>query len=182
MSPSQLLETATLAGGCFWCLEAIFQDLRGVISVESGYAGGHVASPSYEEVCTGRTGHAEVVKITYDPNVISFTDLLEVFFSIHDPTSLNRQGGDIGTQYRSAIFYHTAEQKQAARVAISDLETSRMYDLPIVTEIVPFLVFYPAEPYHEDYYRLNPHQPYCQAVIGPKIAKFRREHSNKLRG
>ena len=126
MSPSQLLETATLAGGCFWCLEAIFQDLRGVISVESGYAGGHVASPSYEEVCTGRTGHAEVVKITYDPNVISFTDLLEVFFSIHDPTSLNRQGGDIGTQYRSAIFYHTAEQKQAARVAISDLETSRM--------------------------------------------------------
>ena len=174
-------ETATLAGGCFWCLEAIFSALRGVHSVKSGFAGGHTVNPSYEEVCTGTTGHAEVVQIIFDPREISFGDLLDVFFGIHDPTTINRQGPDVGTQYRSAIFFHTEEQRRIAEAVIGELEAKRIFDLPVVTEVVPFTVFYSAEAHHEDYYRLNPHQPYCQRVIEPKIAKFRRDFQGKLR-
>ena len=181
MSSDHTVEIATLAGGCFWCLEAIFQDLRGVLSVTSGYAGGHVPHPTYEQVCQGTTGHAEVVQITYHPQVISFSDLLEVFFNIHDPTTLNRQGGDIGSQYRSAVFYSSPEQRRAVESMIADLEKQGIFDLPIVTEIVPLTTFYPAEAYHKDYYSLNPNRSYCRAVIAPKIAKFRRQHVERLR-
>ncbi|NMB10668.1 MAG: peptide-methionine (S)-S-oxide reductase MsrA [Firmicutes bacterium] len=175
------LETATLAGGCFWCLEAIFDSLVGIVSVQSGFAGGTTPNPSYEEVCTGATGHAEVVQIVFDPRVISFAELLEVYFDIHDPTTLNRQGPDIGTQYRSAMFYHSAEQKRKAEAAIAKLEAEAVFDLPIVTEVVPLTAFYPAEDYHEDYYEVNPNQPYCRTVIGPKVAKFRRHYEGKLK-
>ncbi|NMB10838.1 MAG: peptide-methionine (S)-S-oxide reductase MsrA [Firmicutes bacterium] len=175
-------ETATLAGGCFWCLEALFGSLRGVHSVQSGFAGGTTVNPSYEEVCTGLTGHAEVVQVVFDPEIICFHDLLEIFFNVHDPTSPNRQGPDVGTQYRSAIFCHTPEQRQTAEAMIAQLEAERFFDLPIVTEVVPFTVFYPAESYHKDYYELNPNQPYCRTVIGPKIAKFRRGYGEKLKG
>ncbi|NMB24712.1 MAG: peptide-methionine (S)-S-oxide reductase MsrA [Firmicutes bacterium] len=181
MSSDHREEVATLAGGCFWCLEAVFQDLEGVSHVTSGYAGGNLPHPTYEEVCKGTTGHAEVVQITYDPHKISFENLLEVFFGIHDPTTPNRQGGDVGTQYRSAIFYDSARQQQIAESMIMDLEQQKIFDLPIVTEIVPLTNFYPAEAYHEDYYNLNPNQPYCRAVIAPKIAKFRKTHGDKLR-
>lgn len=175
-------EIAVLAGGCFWCLEAIFEDLKGVSHVTSGYAGGNLPHPTYEEVCTGKTGHAEVVQISYDPEQISFGDLLEVFFNIHDPTTLNRQGEDVGTQYRSAIFYTSAKQRQIAEDMIRDIEQQKVFDLPIVTELVPLADFYPAEAYHGNYYKLNPNQPYCRVVIAPKIAKFRRTHEDRLRG
>ena len=174
-------ETATLAGGCFWCLEAAFQDLKGVERVQSGYAGGRVANPSYEQVCTGTTGHAEVVQITFDPQVVSFDDLLHVFFTIHDPTTLNRQGVDVGTQYRSAIFYHTPDQKAAAERVIAELQSEHVWDDPIVTELKPLEAFYPAEEYHRDYYRRNPTQGYCSAVIAPKVAKVRKLFLDKLK-
>ena len=174
-------ETATLAGGCFWCLEAAFQDLKGVASVQSGYAGGHVANPSYEQVCTGNTGHAEVVQITFDPAEVSFSDLLHIFFTIHDPTTLNRQGGDVGTQYRSAIFYHSPEQKATAERVIRELEAEKVWDDPVVTELKPLDAFYPAEEYHRDYFRRNPGQGYCRAVIAPKVAKVRKLYFDKLK-
>lgn len=166
---------ATLAGGCFWCLEAVYDELNGVKRVVSGYAGGDVPDPSYEQVCTGNTGHAEVVQIEYDPDVVSYRDLLEVFFTIHDPTQLNRQGADVGTQYRSAIFYHNEEQKQAAEKIISELEEDEVYAKPIVTEVTPLDTFYAAEDYHQDYYANNPTQPYCMVVVAPKLAKFRKK-------
>ena len=177
----QSREIATLAGGCFWCLEAVFLELKGVEKVESGYSGGRVANRSYELVCTGTTGHAEVVQITFDPAVISFRDLLEIFFVLHDPTTLNRQGADAGTQYRSAIFYHTPEQQSEAERAIAELEAAHLWDDPIVTEVVPLEQFYPAEEYHRDYYRRNPNQSYCRAVIAPKVAKVRKQYFEKLR-
>ncbi len=176
-----MTETATLAGGCFWCLEAVFQQLKGVVSVTSGYAGGTVPNPSYEAVYTGRTGHAEVVQIEFDPEIITFQDLLDVFFTIHDPTTLNQQGGDIGTQYRSAIFFHSPEQERTARAALADLETEKVWDDPIVTEVVPLTGFYPAEEYHRDYFNRNGNQPYCRAVVAPKVAKFRKHYLEKLK-
>jgi peptide-methionine (S)-S-oxide reductase len=174
-------EVATLAGGCFWCLEAVYADLDGVHQVESGYAGGTVPNPSYEQVCSGTTGHAEVVRITYDPRVLSYRDLLEVFFNIHDPTTLNRQGHDTGTQYRSAIFYHSPEQKAAAEQMIRELTEARRWANPIVTEVTPFTAFYKAEPYHQEYFAHHPYVPYCQAVVGPKVAKFRKQYSERLK-
>jgi peptide-methionine (S)-S-oxide reductase len=174
-------EVATLAGGCFWCLEAAFQDLKGVENVQSGYAGGRVANPSYEDVCTGTTGHAEVVQITFDPQVVSFEDLLHVFFTIHDPTTLNRQGADVGTQYRSAIFYHTPEQKATAERVIAELQAQKLWDEPVVTELKPLTAFYPAEEYHRDYFRRNPNQGYCRAVIAPKVAKVRKLYFDRLK-
>lgn len=174
-------ETATLAGGCFWCLEAVFADLRGVAGVVSGYAGGEVANPTYQAVCQGTTGHAEVVQVTYDPQVVSFAELLEVFFTIHDPTTLNRQGGDIGTQYRSAIFYHSPEQKEIAARLIAQFDSQGIWDAPIVTQVAPLTVFYPAEDYHQEYYQNNQNQPYCRAVIAPKVSKFRQKYLEKLK-
>lgn len=174
-------ETATLAGGCFWCLDGAYRDLRGVDAVESGYAGGHVANPTYEQVCTGRTGHAEVVRITYDPAAISFRDLLEVFFSIHDPTTLNRQGADVGTQYRSAIFVHDETQRETAATLVAELESDRVFPDPIVTEITPLAEYYPAEDYHQDYYRNHPGEGYCQVVVAPKLAKFRARYAARLK-
>ncbi len=173
-------ETATLAGGCFWCLEAVFQELDGVQSVTSGYAGGRVPDPTYEQVCTGTTGHAEVVQVTFDPGIISYRDLLQVFFTIHDPTTLNRQGADVGTQYRSVIFYHSPEQRRAAEETVAALNASGIWGRPLVTEVVPFEAFYPAEDYHQGYFRSNPGQGYCQAVINPKLAKFRKQFAAKL--
>ncbi|HYL55988.1 MAG TPA: peptide-methionine (S)-S-oxide reductase MsrA [Gemmatimonadales bacterium] len=174
-------EVATLAGGCFWCLEAAFQDLKGVENVQSGYAGGWVANPSYEDVCTGTTGHAEVVQITFDPQVVSFADLLHVYFTIHDPTTLNRQGADVGTQYRSAIFYHSPEQKATAERVIVELQAQKLWDEPVVTELKPLTAFYPAEEYHRDYFRRNPNQGYCRAVIAPKVAKVRKLYFDRLK-
>ncbi len=176
-----MTETATLAGGCFWCLEAAFQELKGVERVQSGYAGGRVENPSYEDVCTGTTGHSEVVRVTFDPQVVTFDDLLHVFFTIHDPTTLNRQGADVGTQYRSAIFYHSAEQKATAERVIAELEAEKVWDDPIVTELKPLDVFYPAEEYHRDYFRRNPNQGYCRAVIAPKVAKLRKLFFDRLK-
>ena len=181
MTTSPQREVATLAGGCFWCLEAAFQDLKGVERVQSGYAGGRVANPSYEQVCTGTTGHAEVVQITFDPEMVSFDDLLHVFFTIHDPTTLNQQGVDVGTQYRSAIFYHTPDQKAAAERVMAELQSEHVWDDPIVTELKPLEAFYPAEEYHRDYYRRNPTQGYCSAVIAPKVAKVRKLFLDKLK-
>jgi peptide-methionine (S)-S-oxide reductase len=181
MSGEGRVEKATLAGGCFWCLDGAYRDLRGVIAVESGYAGGHVADPTYEQVCTGTTGHAEVVRITYDPDEISYRDLLEAFFFVHDPTTLNRQGADVGTQYRSAIFYHDAEQKKEAEAIIAELEAEEAFDDPIVTEVTALEAYYPGEAYHQDYYRANPGQGYCQVVIAPKLAKFRARYSERLK-
>ena len=178
---NQSVERATLGGGCFWCLEAVFQDLKGVQRVVSGYSGGQVPDPSYEGVCGGRTGHAEVVQITFDPAVISFRELLDVFFAIHDPTTLNRQGADLGTQYRSAIFHHSPEQEAVARQVITESEGSRIWDAPVVTEVTPFTAFYPAEDYHQEYFRRNPSQAYCRVVIAPKVAKFRQAHLARLR-
>ena len=174
-------EVTTLAGGCFWCLEAAFSDLKGVERVESGYAGGSVSNPSYEAVCTGKTGHAEVVQITFDPQVVSFRDLLHVFFTIHDPTTLNQQGGDVGTQYRSAVFYHSPGQKAEVERVIAELTAEKVWDDPIVTELKPLERFYPAEEYHRDYYRRNPTQGYCRAVIAPKVAKVRKLYMDKLK-
>ncbi len=173
-------EVATLAGGCFWCLEAVFELLRGVERVESGYSGGHVPHPSYRQVCTGETGHAEVVQITFDPQTTSFRELVEVFFAVHDPTTPNRQGPDVGTQYRSVVFYHDHAQKAVAEEAIAELETANIWDRPIVTEVTPFATFYPAEEYHQQYYRRNGDQPYCQIVVTPKVAKFRAQYLEKL--
>lgn len=175
------LETATLAGGCFWCLEAAYQQLEGVERVQSGYAGGTVPNPTYEHVCTGTTGHAEVVQITFDPGRIAYRDLLDVFFTIHDPTQLNRQGNDVGTQYRSAIFYHTDSQKATADRAIADVEASGLWEGDVVTEVVPLDTFYPAEAYHDDYFARNASQPYCQFIVAPKVAKVRSQFFGKLR-
>jgi peptide-methionine (S)-S-oxide reductase len=172
---------ATLGGGCFWCLETVFERLQGVDRVVSGYAGGTPPDPSYELVCTGTTGHAEVVQVTFDPDVISYRDLLGVFFVSHDPTQRNRQGADVGTQYRSVIFTHSAAQGAAARDLIAALERDRMYDRPVVTEIAPLDAFYPAERYHQEYYRRNPSQPYCQVVIAPKVAKLRSAFGDRLK-
>jgi peptide-methionine (S)-S-oxide reductase len=174
-------EIATLAGGCFWCLEAVYADLEGVLRVESGYAGGTVPDPSYQQVCAGTTGHAEVVQVTFDPRVLSYRDLLEVFFNIHDPTTLNRQGHDIGTQYRSAIYYHSPQQKATAEQTIRELSEARRFAHPIVTEVAPLTAFYKAEPYHQEYFAHNPFQPYCQAVVGPKVAKFRKQYRERLK-
>ncbi len=174
-------EIATLAGGCFWCLEAVFDDLNGVERVESGYAGGTVANPSYRQVCEGTTGHAEVVQITFDPQVIGFKDLLEVFFTIHDPTTPNRQGADVGTQYRSAIFYHSPEQKAIAEQVIKEIDAARIWKAPIVTEVTPLTAFYQAEDYHQEYFARNGSQPYCQIVIAPKVAKFRKHYLERLK-
>lgn len=178
---SNRTQLATLAGGCFWCLEAAFQQLRGVESVQSGYAGGESPNPTYRAVCEGDTGHAEVVQIAFDPAVISYRDLLTVFFTIHDPTTLNRQGADEGTQYRSAIFFHDAGQEHTARAVIAELAAQRLFDDPIVTEVAPLDVFYPAELYHKDYFRRNPFQPYCMGVVAPKVAKVRSKFMQMLR-
>jgi len=174
-------ELATLAGGCFWCLEAVYDELKGVESVESGYSGGHVSDPTYHEVCDGDTGHAEVVQIRFDPSVISYADLLHVFFTIHDPTTLNRQGNDVGTQYRSAIYYHDAEQKRVAEEVIREIEAQKLWEDPIVTEVTPFDRFFIAEAYHQEYFKNNPFQGYCRAVIAPKVAKFRQKFVERLK-
>jgi peptide-methionine (S)-S-oxide reductase len=175
------VEVVTLGGGCFWCLETVYDRLKGVQDVVSGYAGGHVLSPSYQQVCTGTTGHAEVVQVTFDPAVITFRDLLDVFFTVHDPTTLNRQGADVGTQYRSAIFYHTDEQRAIAEQAIADLDAAGVWDAPIVTEVTPLATFYPAEDYHQEYYVRNPNQGYCRMVIAPKVAKLRKHFLERLK-
>lgn len=179
MSPQT--EVATLAGGCFWCLEAVYDQLRGVVSVESGYMGGKVDNPSYRAVCTGTTGHAEVVQITYNPAEVSFQDLLDVFFVIHDPTTLNRQGNDVGTQYRSAVYYHSAEQKAVAEQVIAALNAEHRWNNPIVTEVTAASKFYVAEDYHQEYFANNASQPYCQVVVAPKVAKFRKYYMEKLK-
>lgn len=174
-------ETATLAGGCFWCLEAVYDQMKGVVSVESGYIGGHTSNPTYEAVCSGRTGHAEAVRITFDPSIVSFRELLEVFFVIHDPTTLNRQGHDVGTQYRSAILYHSVEQKQIAEEVLQRLTKEQIYPNPLVTEVVPAGTWYEAEPYHQEYFARNPFQGYCSAVVGPKVIKFRKQFASRLK-
>lgn len=174
------LETATLAGGCFWCLEAVYDQVIGVQDVVSGYTGGHVPNPTYRQVCDGDTGHAEAVQIRFDPSQISYRELLEIFFSIHDPTTLNRQGADVGTQYRSAIFYHSDEQRQIAEQLVRELREQQVFRAPIVTEIVPATTFYPAEDYHQEYFARNPYQPYCQFVVAPKVAKFHKLFATKV--
>lgn len=174
-------ETATLGGGCFWCLEACFEQLKGVESVVSGYAGGSVLNPDYESVCTGRTGHAEVVRVTFDPAVLSFRDLLDVFFAVHDPTTLNRQGADVGTQYRSVVFTESPEQERAAREVISELTAAKAWADPIVTQVEPLPTFYPAEAYHQGYFRANPYQGYCRAVVAPKVVKTRAKFAERLK-
>jgi len=175
------LEKATLGAGCFWCIEAIYQDLQGVEKVESGYTGGHVANPSYQAVCTGTTGHAEVAQLTFNPDVISFADILYIFWRTHDPTSLNRQGADVGTQYRSAIFYHDDEQKAIAEKSLAETDASGLWSDPIVTEIASLDVLYVAEDYHQNYFKDNAYQPYCRAVIDPKVRKFRKEFKDRLK-
>ena len=175
-------EVATLAGGCFWCLEAVFDQLKGVESVESGYMGGTTPKPTYEQVCGGRTGHAEVVQVTFDPDVVSYRDLLQVFFTIHDPTTLNRQGNDVGTQYRSAIFTHSPEQERTAREVIAKLEQDKVWGARIVTEVVPASTFYVAEDYHQEYFaRVGGSNPYCSVVIEPKVSKFRKKYLDRLK-
>ncbi len=171
---STTFETVTLAGGCFWCLEAVYDEVKGVLSVESGYANGHVPNPSYRDVCNGDTGHAEVVQIKFDPSIITFRDILNIFFVIHDPTTLNRQGADVGTQYRSGIYYHTPEQREVAEQTIHELEAQKVWDQPIVTEVEALKDFYIAEDYHQEYFAKNPYQPYCMAVVAPKVSKFRK--------
>ncbi len=173
-------EIATLGGGCFWCLEAVYEQMEGVRAVESGYMGGHLANPTYEDVCTGRTGHAEVVQLTFDPEVTSFAEILEVFFSIHDPTTRNRQGNDAGTQYRSVIFYCSEEQRTTAERTIRELDAARVWANPIVTEVQPASTFYRAEDYHQQYFRNNPAKPYCMFVVGPKVSKFRQKFAGKV--
>ncbi|MBD0253367.1 MAG: peptide-methionine (S)-S-oxide reductase MsrA [Rubrobacter sp.] len=174
-------EVATLGGGCFWCLEAVYQELRGVEKVESGYSGGDVPDPTYRAVCSGTTGHAEVVQVTFDPEMISYKDILEVYFTIHDPTTLNRQGADVGTQYRSVVYYHDDEQRRVAEAVISDLEAEGIWKDPIVTEVTPMDEFYIAEDYHQNYFLNNGYQPYCQVIIAPKVAKFRKQHLERLK-
>ncbi len=175
------LETATLGAGCFWCVEAVFDDLKGVTDVVSGYSGGHTENPTYREVCSETTGHAEVAQITFDPAELSFADLLRVFFAVHDPTTLNRQGNDVGSSYRSAIFYHSDEQKRVAEEIIKEVTEAGVYDKPIVTEVTKFDKFYPAEDYHQEYFANNPTQPYCAAVVAPKVAKFRKQFLGRLK-
>lgn len=172
---------ATLGGGCFWCIEAVFDGLQGVESVESGYSGGHRQNPTYEDICGGDTGHAEVIRVTFDPAMVAYRDILEVFFTIHDPTTLNAQGNDIGTQYRSVIFFHTPEQKATAEAVIRDLTEARVFSRPIVTEIAPAPKFYEAEQHHQEYFERNPRQPYCQYVVSPKVAKFRQQFAARLK-
>lgn len=181
MADGENLEIATFAGGCFWCTEAVFQQLNGVHSVVSGYEGGHVDNPTYEQVCTGQTGHAEVIRMEFDPETIPFEDLLRVFFLTHDPTTLNRQGADVGTQYRSAVFYQNSQQKATAERVIEELNSAGEFDGPIVTTLEPSATFYPAEEYHQDYFRRNPSQGYCNAVIPPKLRKLRAKYSDKLK-
>jgi peptide-methionine (S)-S-oxide reductase len=175
------LQTATLAGGCFWCLEAVYDEIKGVQGVESGYAGGHMDNPTYRAVCNGDTGHAEVIQVHFDPNIVSYRDLLNVFFAIHDPTTLNRQGADVGTQYRSAIFYHDDEQKKVAEELIKDLNAQKIWDNPIVTKVEKLDKFYMAEDYHQEYFARNPYQPYCMAVVSPKVSKFRKHFIEMLK-
>ena len=174
-------QIATLAGGCFWCLEAVFDELNGVASVESGYSGGRVANPSYKDICSGMTGHAEGVQVTFDPSIVSYRDLLRVFFTVHDPTTLNRQGADVGTQYRSAIFYHDEEQKRVAEDVIREITAEKLWSNPIVTEVAKFEKFYMAEDYHQEYFANNPYQPYCMAVVAPKVLKFRKMYTERLK-
>ncbi|MGA9840029.1 MAG: peptide-methionine (S)-S-oxide reductase MsrA [Thermoplasmata archaeon] len=180
-TPEGSREVATLGGGCFWCTEAVFTELKGVERVDSGYSGGAAPNPTYEQVCTGRTGHAEVVQVTFDPRVLSYHDLLTIFFTVHDPTTLNRQGADVGTQYRSVVFYRDAYQKSTTEQVIAELEAAKLWRKKIVTEVSPFSAFYPAEEYHRDYYRRNPSGGYCQVVIAPKVAKFRSKFADRLR-
>ncbi|MDQ3748503.1 MAG: peptide-methionine (S)-S-oxide reductase MsrA [Acidobacteriota bacterium] len=175
------LETATLGAGCFWCIEAVFDDLKGVESVESGYSGGHTENPTYQQVCSETTGHAEVAQINFDPNEISFKEILQVFFAVHDPTTLNRQGNDVGSSYRSAIFYHDDNQKRIAEEVIKEVKAEGVYDNPIVTEVAPFDKFYIAENYHQEYFANNPNQPYCAAVVAPKVKKFRQKFVDRLK-
>ncbi len=179
--PSSAREIAVLGGGCFWCLEAVFDELAGVLSVESGYAGGDSANPSYEDVCGGRTGHAEVVRITFDPSVLSFADLLRVFFTIHDPTTRDRQGNDVGTQYRSVIFCATPEQRATAEAVIREITAAKLWRGTIVTDVADAAPFYEAETYHQEYFAKNPRQPYCAAIVEPKVAKFRKQHFTRLK-
>ncbi len=178
---NKMTETATLGAGCFWCVEAVFDDLKGVEDVVSGYSGGHTENPTYQEVCSETTGHAEVIRLKFNLNEISFKEILQVFFAVHDPTTLNRQGNDIGTSYRSAIFYHSDEQKRLAEEVIKEVEAEGVYDNPIVTEVTPFDKFYAAENYHQEYFANNPNQPYCAAVVAPKVAKFRKKFLDKLK-
>lgn len=175
------LQLATLGGGCFWCVEPIFDELAGVLEVVSGYSGGERPNPSYEQICTGATGHAEVVQIRFDPAHVSYRELLQIFFSVHDPTQLNRQGNDIGTQYRSVIFYHTPEQREVAEAVIEELNADKLWPQPIVTEVSPLKAFYPAEDYHQEYFQDNPMQPYCQIVVEPKVLKFRQQFAQRLK-
>lgn len=181
VTPTEGKDVVTLGGGCFWCIEAFFDALEGVEDAESGYSGGRVVNPSYQQVCTGTTGHAEVVQITFDPRIISFREILEVFFTMHDPTTLNRQGADTGTQYRSVIFYRSPEQKAVAEEVVREIENAQVWEMPIVTEIVPFKAFYKAEDYHQEYYKLNPGQGYCRVVIDPKMEKLREHFRKKLK-
>lgn len=181
MNQSKNFEVATLGGGCFWCLEPIFAQLKGVEDAVVGYAGGKTAAPTYEQVCTGLTGHAEVVQVTFEPAVISYREILEVFFSVHDPTTRNRQGADFGTQYRSIILYHNDPQRQTAESLIAELNQNGIWQKPIVTEVVPFTVFYPAEEYHQEYFEKNPYAGYCQVVIQPKVGKFRKQFAERLK-
>lgn len=182
MSETTTTQQATLGGGCFWCLEAVFEQVKGVQKVESGYTGGPVVNPTYRQVCDGNTGHAEVVQVTFDPGVVSYRQLLEIFFTIHDPTTPNRQGADVGTQYRSAIFYHDDEQKQVAQEVIAAFEAAKLWPMPIVTQVVGLEKFWKAEDYHQGYYRNNPGQGYCQMVVAPKVAKFRQKFASLMRG
>lgn len=180
-SPTMDREVITLGGGCFWCMEAVFQQLKGVVSVESGYSGGTVENPTYKQVCTGQTGHAEVVQLTFDPKVVSLHDVLEVFFALHDPTTVNRQGADVGSQYRSVVFYRTPEQRDAVQAVVRELEAKKAYSSPVVTQLEPFKAFYKAEAYHQDYYEQNPNQPYCMLVISPKLSKFHKLFKDKAK-
>jgi len=179
--PASRTEIATLGGGCFWCLDAAFRELRGVSRVESGYTGGHVRQPTYEQVCSGHSGHVEVVQVEFDPAELSYRDLLRIFFTIHDPTTRDRQGNDVGPQYRSAIFVHSPEQRAVAEETIAELAREGVWDAPIVTELAPLETFYPAESYHQDYFRRNPAQGYCRVVVAPKVAKVRRQYADRLR-
>ena len=181
MKQAVSFEVATLAGGCFWCIEAVFQQVDGVENVISGYTGGATVNPTYEQVCTGRTGHAEAVQVSFNPYKISYREILEIFFSVHDPTTLNRQGADVGTQYRSAIFYHNAQQKDVAEELIGELNKAHLWKKPIVTQIIPLDIFYPSEDYHREYFSRHPEQAYCQMVISPKVSKFRKQWAKRLK-